>query len=226
MFIAHFGVALAAKPLAPRASLGTLFLAAQFLDLLWPTLLMAGVERVELAPGAHPPLAFVHYPVSHSLLAVAGWALALGASHFAWRRDARAAVVVGALVASHWMLDLIVHAPDLPLLPAGGARVGLGLWSMPIAALAIELAIFAAGLAVYVRATRPADRGGTAGLAGLAVVLGAIQLGNAFGPPPPSVAAVAWVGQAQWLLVLAAWWIDRHRVPSAAGAGAMRGAAA
>ncbi|HEX6361785.1 MAG TPA: hypothetical protein VFZ93_02430, partial [Albitalea sp.] len=131
MFIGHFGVGFAAKRVAPAVSLGTLFLAAQFIDLLWPTLLLAGVERVEIRPGANPPLAFVHYPVSHSLVAVLGWAALIGGLHFGLRRRLRAALVVGAAVLSHWVLDLLVHEPDLPLAP-GAARVGLGLWHWPL----------------------------------------------------------------------------------------------
>jgi hypothetical protein len=211
VFVAHFGVGLAAKRLAPDVSLGTLLLAAQFLDLLWPTLLQAGVERVQIAPGASPPLVFTHYPVSHSLLAVAGWAIAFGAAHYALRRRWRAALVVGALVASHWLLDLVVHAPDLPLLPTGGPRVGLGLWSLPVVALAVEFAIFAVGLRLYLRATHAADRVGVIGLVVLVALLATIQLANVLGPPPPSMAAVAWAGQAQWLIVLWGWWLDGHR---------------
>ncbi|HEX4883318.1 MAG TPA: hypothetical protein VFX05_04200 [Casimicrobiaceae bacterium] len=212
MFLAHFGVGFAAKAVAPRVSLGTLLFAAQFLDLLWPSLLQAGVEQVEIAPGGHPPLAFTHYPVSHSLAAVAAWSLALGGAHFALRRSLRAALVVAALVASHWALDLVVHAPDLPLWPGGGApRVGLGLWSLPVVALALEFAVFAVGLRWYLRATRAVDRAGVYGLVALVALLVVIQLANVLGPPPPGVEAVAWAGQAQWLIVAWGWWIDRHR---------------
>ena len=135
MFIGHFGAGLAAKKFAPRVSLGTLFLAAQFLDLLWPTLLLLGVIamdvlRVRIAPGvtAGVPLVFEHYPVSHSLLAVALWGGLLGGLHFLGHRRVRDALVIGFAVVSHWALDLVVHVPDLPLYP-GGTRVGLGLWS-------------------------------------------------------------------------------------------------
>jgi hypothetical protein len=215
MFVAHFGLGFAAKPLAPRVSLGTLLFAAQFLDLLWPSLLIAGVERVELAPGESPPLHFTHYPVSHSLLAVLAWAIVLGAAHFAFRRSRQAALVVAALVASHWALDLVVHRPDLPLLPAGGPLLGLGLWRTPLVALAAEFAIFAAGVWLYLRATRAVDRVGRYGLAALVAFLVVVQLANVFGAPPPSVEAVAWTGHAQWLLVVWGWWVDAHRAPAA-----------
>src|SRR6186997_681775 len=128
MFIGHFGVAFAAKRPAPRVSLGTLFLAAQFIDLLWPVLLLLGVERVRIAPGITrvTPLDFEHYPISHSLLAVLGWAVLVGGAHFLLRRERRAALIVAALVLSHWVLDLLMHRPDLPLAPGATVLVGFG----------------------------------------------------------------------------------------------------
>lgn len=223
MFLGHFGAGFAGKAAAPRVSLGTLFLAAQFLDLLWPTLLLAGLERVEIAPGATrvTPLDFVHYPISHSLLAAALWGLAIGGVFWLVRRSARGAPVVGALVVSHWLLDLVVHRPDLPLVP-GGARLGLGLWHSLPATLVVELAVFAVGLALYLRRTRARDRAGSLGLWALVAFLLLIYAANLLGPPPPSVAAIAWAGQAQWLLVAWAYWLDRRResiAPPAAAPG-------
>src|SRR5512147_766480 len=208
MFIGHFALGFAAKRAAPETSLGTLFLAAQFVDLLWPTLLLFGVERVEIDPAlSGAPLVFVHYPISHSLLGALGWGALLGAVYFAVTRQRRGAWVVGLLVVSHWLLDLLVHRPDLPLLFAGGPVLGLGLWNAPIAAQVIELALFAACFAVYMRT--PSGR--SAGLKPwiLAALLILIQIANALGPPPPSMGAIAWVGQAQWLLVAAGYWADR-----------------
>ena len=217
MFIGHFGVGFGAKPAARQTSLGTLFLAAQFIDLLWPTLLLLGIEVVEIAPGDTKltPLAFVDYPVSHSLLAVVAWSLLVGGVYYAVRRAVMPAVVCGVLVASHWFLDLLVHRPDLPLAPGAPARVGLGLWNHPAVAVGLELLIFAAGLILYLRATRSTDRVGSIGLWSLVVFLGLIYganiLGSVLGPPPPSVGAIAWVGQTQWLLVAWGYWVDRHR---------------
>lgn len=210
MFIGHYGIALAAKKLAPRTSLGTLALAAVLIDLIWPTLLAAGIERAridEALPGV-TPIVFVHYPWTHSLLAVGVWGALFGLAHFAWRRDRRVALILGALVVSHWLLDAIVHRPDLLLMPGGHWGVGFGLWRSPIATLIVELGVFAFGLLLYVRATPGARR---MPLAVFALLLVAIYLGNLFGPPPPSIEAIAWLGQAQWLLVLVAYWIDRER---------------
>src|SRR5712692_10106137 len=121
MFLGHFGVALAAKELAPRTSLGALVLAAQFADLLWPIFLLTGLEQVRIAPGITraTPLDFVHYPITHSLVGQALWGLALGLLYFSLRRNAKSAVIVGACVVSHWFLDVIVHRPDLPVVSSG-----------------------------------------------------------------------------------------------------------
>ena len=212
MFIGHFAVGFAAKRVAPRASLGTLFLAAQFIDLLWPTLLLLGVERVSIAPGitAFTPLDFEHYPWSHSLLAVLNWGLLLGVTFFLIRRDRRTSLVLGLLVVSHWLLDFLTHRPDLLLWP-GSPRVGLGLWDSVAGSLAIELILFVFGILVYLRATTARDALGRWTLWGLVVFLLAIYTADRISPPPPDVMAIAWVGHAQWLLVAWGYWIDRHR---------------
>ena len=215
MFVGHFGAGLAAKALAPRVSLGSLFLAAQFIDLVWPTLLLLGIERVRIAPGitAVTPLDFEHYPFTHSLLAVLLWGACFTVIYRSISKDFRSALVLGALVVSHWLLDLVVHRRDLPLYP-GSAKVGLGLWDSVAGTLALELAVFGLGAALYLRATRSRDRTGAWALWSLLGFLLLVHLGNLLGPPPPSVAAIAWVGQAQWLLVLWGYWIDRHREPT------------
>lgn len=213
MFIGHFAVGFAAKRVAPRVSLGTLFLAAQFIDLLWPTFLLLGWERVRIEPGATAvtPLVFEHYPYTHSLLAVLGWAALLGGTHWLARRDRRSALLLAALVVSHWLLDLLVHRPDLPLWPGGTGVAGLQLWSSLPLTLALEVPLFAVGVWLYGRSTRAADAVGRWGLRGLVLFLLVIYAGNVLGSPPPSVAAIAWVGQLQWLLVLWGYWVDRHR---------------
>lgn len=213
MFIGHFAVGFGAKSLAPGISLGTLFLAAQFIDLLWPTLLLLGVEHVRIVPGATvvTPLVFDHYPVSHSLAAALGWAVLVGGSHWLLKRNRVAAFVLGILVVSHWTLDAIVHQPDLPLFPGGATVVGLNAWSSLPATLIIEGCLFALGVWLYARATSPRDAAGRWGLVALVVFLIGIYAGNLFGPPPPSTDAIAWLGHAQWLLVLWGYWIDKHR---------------
>ncbi|MBI2744633.1 MAG: metal-dependent hydrolase [Burkholderiales bacterium] len=213
MFIGHFAIGFAAKTAAPRVSLGTLFLAAQFIDLLWPTFLLMGLERVRIEPGATAvtPLIFEHYPWSHSLLAVLGWAALLAGLHFLLRRDRRSALIVAGLVLSHWLLDLLVHRPDLPLWPWGGSVLGLRLWSSLVLTLALEVPLFMLGVWLYSRSTRALDGAGRWGLVGLVLFLFVVYAGNVLGSPPPSVEAIAWIGQLQWLLVLWGYWVDWHR---------------
>ena len=215
MFLGHFGLAFATKPAAPAVSLGTLFLACQFADLLWPVLLLAGVERVAIDPGntAFTPLAFEHYPYSHSLLTLAGWGVLVAVLYRALGRvSARAAVIVGLLVWSHWWLDVVMHRPDLPLRPGGDARLGLGLWNSVPGTLVVETLLFGAGVLLYTRGTCARDRAGSIGLWSLVAVLFAINLANAFGPPPPSATAIAIAGLAMWIFVWWGYYVDRHRV--------------
>jgi hypothetical protein len=213
VFLGHFGVGFGAKAAAPKTNLGTLFLAAQFIDLLWPSLLLVGLETVEIAPGITrvTPLDFTHYPITHSLIAVLVWASLFAAAYYLLRKYPSGAWVCGAAVVSHWVLDLLTHRPDLPIVPGGAARVGLGLWNSLPATLVVELGIFTVGVWLYVRTTRALDRVGSAALWSLVGFLLIIYFGNLFGSPPPNATALAWAGQAQWLLVIWAFWIDRHR---------------
>jgi len=213
VFIGHFAVGFAAKRAAPSVSLGTLFVACELVDLIWPVFLLTGIERARIEPGitAFTPFDFVHYPWTHSLLMSAAWAALFGVLYLSIRKNSRAAMVVALVVLSHWFLDLIVHRPDLPLVP-GGAVFGLGLWNSIPATLIVESLLFAGGLAVYLKATRARDRAGSVGLWALVAVLIVSYLGAAFGPLPPDVDAVAWTGIAGGLLT-GAWgyWLDRHR---------------
>jgi hypothetical protein len=218
MFIGHFALAYAAKRIAPRTSLGTLFAAAQLPDLVWPCLTLAGIEHATIAPGdtAFTPLRFDSYPVSHSLLTVAAWGAAFGAIHYWRRRRGLDAVVLALLVVSHWLLDFVTHRPDMPLWP-GGPRLGLGLWNSVPATIAVELVLFAAGLWLAVSATRPRDAIGRWGFASLALLLLLIYAANVTSPPPPSMTVVGWAGAIGGILFFAlATWVDRHREPRAA----------
>lgn len=213
MFIGHFSLALAAKKAAPKSSLGTLMLAAGFVDVLWPFFLLLGWEHVRIDPGntAVTPLDFYDYPLSHSLVAGIGWAIVFGAIYYAVKRYKRGAVVVALLVISHWFLDFVTHRADLPLLPVGGPKVGLGLWNHLIATLVIEIAMFCGGLWIYMRVTQPKDRIGHWGLVSLMALLFVMYFANIFGPPPPSVKAIALFGPVSLLLFAWPYWIDRHR---------------
>jgi hypothetical protein len=214
VFIGHFGVALAAKKIAPRTSLGTQVMAAQFVDLIWPLFLLLGVERVIIAPGttAVTPLDFLSYPLSHSLLADLGWACLFAGIYKLVKRDTRGAVCLWFVLMSHWLLDALSHQPDLPLYPGSSTHVGLGLWNSRMWTLLVESAIFAFGAKVYAKATRPRDRIGALAFRSFIALLFLFYLINIFGPPPPSEKAVAWGSLSLWLFVAWAYWLDRHRL--------------
>jgi hypothetical protein len=217
MFLGHFGVALAAKKAAPAVSLGMLFLAAQLADLIWPLLLLAGIEVVAIEPGitAVTPLDFISYPWSHSaaMLAACGIVLAI-AYRFALGGRIADAVVLALLVVSHWVLDFASHRPDMPLTPYGTEKLGLGLWDSIPATLLVEFALLAAGTLVYLRITRAVNRAGSLALWALIAFLAVVYLASVFGPPPPSAITVAWSALAMWLLVAWGFWVDRNRVPA------------
>lgn len=212
MFIGHYAVALAAKKAAPKVSLGTALLAAEFLDFVWPVLLLAGAEHFRIAPGVTKvtPLDFHDYPYSHSLVSALGWSALFGGAHYAVKRDRRAALVLGTVVFSHWVCDWLVHRPDLPVLPHG-PYAGLGLWNSVAATLLLEGGMFLAGLWLYVRMTQAKDGVGRWGFWSLLAFVVMIYVGNVFGPPPPNERVVAWMGLSQWLMVAWAAWADRHR---------------
>jgi len=212
VFIGHAAVALAAKPLAPRTSLGLLLAAAFWVDMVWPVFLLFGIERVRIDPGntAFTPLDFVHYPWTHSLAAAIAWSVLFGVV-FIWN-GRREAAILGLLVFSHWVLDAISHRPDLPLWPGSGTMIGFGLWHSVPATMLVEGAMFAAGVAIYARGAPSRDRIGTWAFWGLIGFLVLAYLGNAFGPPPPNVQAIAIAGIAGGALFTAwSWWADRHR---------------
>jgi hypothetical protein len=214
MFLGHYGVALAAKRAAPSTSLGALTFAAQYLDELWPILLLIGLEQVKIVPGlmAASPLDFVYYPISHSLVMAITWGILIGASYFALRRYAPGAWVMAGLVASHWFLDVPVHRPDLPIFGASGPKVGWGLWNSIPATLAIEFGIFAIGIVIYLRTTRALDRIGSWGLWAYILVLAAVYLAS-MSAPPPNQRALAFSALGIWLFVPWAHWVDTHRMP-------------
>lgn len=213
MFLGHLAVGLAAKRVAPRTSLGALLAAALLLDLAWPVFVLLGVERVRVDPGntAVTPLDFVSYPWTHSLLLASVWAAGFAVAYRRFGADPRAAWVIGGLVLSHWVLDLLSHRPDLPLAP-GAVKVGLGLWRSVPATVAVEGALFAAGVALYAAETRSRGRAGRVGLWALVAVLAALYAANLAGPPPPSATAVAVAGLLLPVVLLpCAAWVDGRR---------------
>ena len=157
MFLGHYGIAFALKRAEPKLSLGTLFIAVQFPDLLWGIFVLLGWERARIVPGytAVTPLEFLDYPISHSLVGVIAWSMVAAALYYSWptrdtSRHWQAAAVVGLAVFSHYVLDVLVHVADLPIMGNDSTKLGLGLWNNPVATLALEALVFGAGLALYV----------------------------------------------------------------------------
>ena len=204
-------MALAAKRIAPRASLAVLIFAAQLADVMWPVLVALGIEQVRIDPGntAFTPLDFVAYPYSHSLLLLVVWGLVLGVLTRTHVGGRAAIPLIAGLVVSHWVLDWITHRPDMPLFP-GGPRLGLGLWNSVPWTLAVELVMFAAGTWIYVGITRAKDAVGRWGFFTLIFLLLA-YLAN-LRSVPPSVTAVYTASMVGVLVIAAwAWWVDHHR---------------
>ena len=212
MFLGHYGLAFAAKPSAPDASLGTTVMLANLADEVWPILLCLGAEKVAVDATApvNEQFVFLSYPWSHSLATGFIAALVVATIVFARRRNLKTALVCGGLVVSHWLLDLPFHQPDLPVWP-GGPRVGFDLWrSVPIT-LVCEALVFFGGLAVYLRRTRARDRVGSMALYAMVAVLVLIYAAGYMGGPPPKAEAVGPVGLILWLFVPWGYWINRHR---------------
>lgn len=212
MFIGHFGVGLAGKKVCREVSLGTLIMAAQWLDLIWPVLVLLNIEIVKINPGdtKMTPLDFVSYPFSHSLLFVVMWGVLFGGVYFVFKRNFKNSIILGLLVLSHWVLDLFVHRPDLPLYP-GGTVEGFGLWNYPYLEIPFEILIFVVGVILYLSVTRAKDKIGIFSLWGLIVLLFAIHIMNIFGNPPPDTTSIAFAGLGMWLSVIWGYWIDKHR---------------
>jgi membrane-bound metal-dependent hydrolase YbcI (DUF457 family) len=216
MFIGHFGLGLAAKKIAPNVSLGTSLMAVQFLDLVWPTLLLLNVEHVVIHPelSSTRTLEFSDYPITHSLLMAIGWSILFGGVYWLIKKDRRNAVILGVGVLSHWVLDLVVHFHDLPLFPWASAKVGFGLWGSVEITNVVEGLLFGAGIYLYLRSTIAKNKTARIVFWVLIVLLLSVQVSGLVGPPPANVTALAWSAQFQWLFVALGYWADRNTVPN------------
>ena len=215
MFIGHFALAFGAKKFAPQVSLGILFLACQLADIIWPNLVLLGNEALEVEPGitVMTPLNFLHYPYSHSLVALLLWSATFAVLYALLRRSGtKAAIVIAVLVLSHWILDVLTHRPDMPITLSDSSHIGFGLWNFPVVAVPLELLLFGAGVWLYNRHTKPLNRQGSIGFWALILFLLVTYAASLLGPPPPSPTAVVWSAQALWLLIAWGFWVDHHRV--------------
>jgi hypothetical protein len=221
-FIGHYGIAFALKKYAPKTSLGILFIATQLADIVFFILVTLGIEHLRIIPGftEASPFDLYDYPISHSLLGALSWSVATylvvrfiplrGPGDTPYRR--RTALVLSVAVFSHFVLDFIVHTPDLLLVPGLDIRVGLGLWNNLIASIALELAILLVGCWIYLRST-PSGAGlvGRYGMYAFMIVLAVITVITPF-MTFPDVLTVAIVTELMYVaFTLSAWWLDSKR---------------
>ena len=204
MFIGHYGPALAAKPIERRLPLWLLFLAVQWLDVVWSVLVLLDVERLRIVKGftQGSPLDLYYMPYTHGLIGALALSAALGAIISLFYRERRTAVVlvVAGAVFSHWLLDLAVHVPDLPLW-ADSFKVGFGLWRNVWISFPLELATLFAGAWIYARAVPSASPRGNRNLWLLIAFMAALQIYGAFGPQSDSPAAQAQLALVAYLLL-------------------------
>ena len=189
MFVGHYGPSFAVKALKPAAPLWLAFVAVQLVDVAWALFVLAGIEKVRIVPGitATNPLDLYYMPYTHSLVAALLWSVGamvlcrlLRVVH-AWA----VAAWIGAAVLSHWVLDWVVHRPDLPLY-GDAMKVGLGLWNLPALALALEVLLLFGGMAMYLKRTRALNAIGRFGPPVFGIAMVGIQAYVFFGPPPAS----------------------------------------
>jgi hypothetical protein len=210
MFIGHYGVSFAVKRWAPRLSLGTLFLAVQLLDVLFAIFVLVGIEKLRIVPGftAYNPYDLYYMPYTHSLVGALAWS-ALGALIVFALRDRNAAIWIAIAVFSHFLLDVPMHTPDMPILGNDSPKIGLGLWQHRNLALGAELIVLGAGLLIW-RGGIASERWGRARAGGFALVLVALTLATPFFPAPPDANAFGWQALVGYLaLAGVAAWLDR-----------------
>ncbi len=211
MFVGHYGVSFAAKRGDRSIPLWVLFVAVQLLDVFWSLFVFVGIEKVRIVPGitASNPLDLYYMPYTHSLVAALLWSLG---AYVAYRASHRAALLVALAVFSHWVLDLVVHRPDLPLYD-NAAKVGLGLWNYPARAFLLEVAMLFGGMFLYLSSTTAMTRLGRYGIPVFGVVMLAVQAFVFFGPPPSSDRAAAVTALGAYVVFAAvAGWLERRRV--------------
>lgn len=218
MLIGHYAPALVLQRARPSVKLWQLFVATQFVDVLWAAFVLGGIEHARIVPGftESNDLDLWDMPYTHSLAGTAAWAaLAFVAWWFVRRGPTRTgdALVIAAAVASHFVADLVVHVPDLPVTFGGATKLGLGLWRHRPLALVVEVGAFAAAAWWWwwPRRANPGARAAGAALLGL-TILAAVTF---YVPTPPSSSAMAFTGLATYAVTAAlAGWIDHRSAPA------------
>lgn len=216
MYVGHYAASLALKRFEKRASLGVLFLAVQFVDIVFFPLVLLGIERLNIVENFTQSTHFEleYMPYTHSLVAFLIWS-GLAYALFRWVvvKSHSVAMVVALAVMSHWVLDVIVHTPDLPIWNDESLKLGLGLWNNAIATYALEAALLLAGLWLYLRSTGASTRTGKYGMSTFVVVLLLVNIANIFGPlQGDNMVVLAVTAVASYLLfAAAAFWLDTKR---------------
>ncbi|MCM3901127.1 MAG: hypothetical protein ND866_05430 [Pyrinomonadaceae bacterium] len=216
MFVGHYGASFAAKALKNSIPLWILFVAVQLVDVLWSIFVLLGIEKVRIVPGitATNPLDLYYMPYTHSLVGSLLWAIAAVVVYCIFSRRANAWVaggIVGAAVFSHWLLDLLVHRPDLPLYDSV-FKMGLGLWNYPALAFALEVVFLFDGMYLYLTSTKPVSSTGRYGMLIFGFVMLGVQAFVFFGPPPTSANAAALTAFAAYAIFAGfAHWLERKR---------------
>ena len=215
MFVGHYGPSFAIKAVRPAIPLGLLFIAVQLVDVVWSVLILLGIEKARIVPGitASNPFDLYYMPYTHSLVAAIVWSVATGALCkvlFGLRKWSSAAWI-GAAVFSHWVLDWLVHRPDLPLYD-DTMKVGLGIWNYPLMALALEALLLFGGMFMYMRRTKAVNVLGRFGPPAFGVLMIAIQTYIFFGPPPTSPRELAITALVSYIVfAVVIWWLDCQR---------------
>jgi len=216
MFVGHYAASLALKSVEKKASLGLLFLAVQFVDILFFPFVLLGIERINVVDNYTQSTHFEleYMPYTHSLLASF---LCAGVIYVVYRivppRNKSVALVMSIAVLSHWFLDLIVHTPDLPLWSDASKKLGFGLWHNAIATYALEAALLTAGLWLYLRSTTTTSSIGKYGMSVFVVILLLVNAVNIFGPPlgDSKVSLAISALMMYFLFACAAHWLDGKR---------------
>ena len=214
MFVGHLAVALGARRAAPNANLGWLMAGVSALDLIWPIFMITGVEHATITPGAtaFTPIVFDSYPWSHSLVMSVVWGVVLAAIAKAAGVKVSPGLLV-ALVISHWVLDFVTHAPDLPLWPGNSPRYGLTLWNSIPATIAIEGAMWIAGIATYMRSVGQSGRRPGWPFWSFVALCTVMWITGPYSPPPPSEKLLGWFGLIGWIIIPWTAWADRSLRP-------------
>jgi len=216
MFVGHYAASLALKKFEKRTSLGVLFLAVQFVDILFFPFVLLGIERMNIVENFTQSTHFEleYLPYTHSLLAFVLWSVAAYAV-FRWVlvKNHAVAMVVALAVFSHWLFDLLVHTPDLPLWSDTTAKLGFGLWNNAIATYALEAGLLLLALWLYLRSTKATTAVGKYGMGVFVGFLLLVNISNIFGPPmvDTKLGLAVFALTAYLLFAVAAFWLDRKR---------------